>query len=98
MVPVRIAARPIDLEATQCFEIVRILPKYGVPLIEAEYKLEAVAAEAEVAAALRVKQGSQSSALNERRTQQGIGQSTTTTSTAHYGWVRWACWQPGTHA
>jgi GntR family transcriptional regulator len=32
--------------------------KYGVPLIEAEYKLEAVAAEAEVAAALRVKRGS----------------------------------------
>src|SRR6201996_9235259 len=32
--------------------------KYGVPLIEAEYKLEAVAAEVEVAAALRVKQGS----------------------------------------
>jgi GntR family transcriptional regulator len=32
--------------------------KYDVPLIEAEYKLEAVAAEAEVAAALRVKQGS----------------------------------------
>src|ERR1700728_1873840 len=32
--------------------------KYGVPLIEAEYKLEAIAAEAEVAAALRVKQGS----------------------------------------
>jgi GntR family transcriptional regulator len=32
--------------------------KYNVPLIEAEYKLEAVAAETEVAAALRVKQGS----------------------------------------
>jgi GntR family transcriptional regulator len=32
--------------------------KYDVPLIEAEYKLEAVAAEAEVASALRVKQGS----------------------------------------
>jgi GntR family transcriptional regulator len=32
--------------------------KYDVPLIEAEYKLEAVAAEAEVAATLRVKQGS----------------------------------------
>lgn len=32
--------------------------KYDVPLIEAEYKLEAVAAEADVAAALRVKQGS----------------------------------------
>src|SRR3984885_4500916 len=32
--------------------------KYDVPLFEAEYKLEAVAAEAEVAAALRVKQGS----------------------------------------
>ena len=32
--------------------------KYNVPLIEAEYKLEAVAADAEVAAALRVKQGS----------------------------------------
>jgi GntR family transcriptional regulator len=32
--------------------------KYDVPLIEAEYKLEAVAAEPEVAAALRVKQGS----------------------------------------
>lgn len=32
--------------------------KYDVPLIEAEYKLEAVAAEAEVAVALRVKQGS----------------------------------------
>ena len=32
--------------------------KYDIPLIEAEYKLEAVAAETEVAAALRVKQGS----------------------------------------
>jgi GntR family transcriptional regulator len=32
--------------------------KYDVPLIEAEYKLDAVPAEAEVAAALRVKQGS----------------------------------------
>jgi GntR family transcriptional regulator len=32
--------------------------KYNVPLIEAEYKLEAVAAEAEVAAALHVKPGS----------------------------------------
>ena len=32
--------------------------KYDIPLIEAEYKLEAVAAEPEVAAALRVKQGS----------------------------------------
>ncbi len=32
--------------------------KYDVPLIEAEYKLEAVAAETEVAAALHVKQGS----------------------------------------
>ena len=32
--------------------------KYDVPLIEAEYKLEAVAAETEIAAALRVKPGS----------------------------------------
>jgi hypothetical protein len=32
--------------------------KYDVPLIEAEYKLEAVAAETEVAAALKVRQGS----------------------------------------
>jgi GntR family transcriptional regulator len=32
--------------------------KYGVPLIEAEYKLDAVAAETDVAAALRVKPGS----------------------------------------
>jgi GntR family transcriptional regulator len=32
--------------------------KYDVPLIEAEYKLESVVAEVEVAAALRVKQGS----------------------------------------
>jgi GntR family transcriptional regulator len=32
--------------------------KYDIPLIEAEYKLEAIAAEAEVASALRVKQGS----------------------------------------
>lgn len=32
--------------------------KYNVPLIEAEYKLDAVAADAEVAAALKVKQGS----------------------------------------
>src|ERR1700761_675281 len=32
--------------------------KYGVPLIEAEYKLEAVTADEEVASALRVKQGS----------------------------------------
>lgn len=31
--------------------------KYDIPLLEAEYKLEAVAAEADVAAALRVKQG-----------------------------------------
>jgi GntR family transcriptional regulator len=32
--------------------------KYDIPLVEAEYKLEAVAAEPEVAAALRVKPGS----------------------------------------
>ena len=32
--------------------------KYGIPLIEAEYKLEAVTADEEVASALRVKQGS----------------------------------------
>jgi GntR family transcriptional regulator len=32
--------------------------KYDIPLIEAEYKLEAVAAEIEVASALRVRQGS----------------------------------------
>ena len=32
--------------------------KYDIPLIEAEYKLEALAADAEVASALRVKQGS----------------------------------------
>lgn len=32
--------------------------KYGIPLVEAEYKLEAAAASNEVAAALRVKQGS----------------------------------------
>src|SRR5258707_15280383 len=32
--------------------------KYDIPLIEAEYKLEAVAAEDDVASALRVKQGS----------------------------------------
>jgi GntR family transcriptional regulator len=32
--------------------------KYDIPLVEAEYKLEAVVAEADVAAALRVKQGS----------------------------------------
>jgi GntR family transcriptional regulator len=31
--------------------------KYDIPLLEAEYKLEAVAAEADVAAALRVRQG-----------------------------------------
>jgi GntR family transcriptional regulator len=32
--------------------------KYDVPLIEAEYKLDAISAEAEVAAALKVKQQS----------------------------------------
>jgi GntR family transcriptional regulator len=32
--------------------------KYDIPLVEAEYKLDAVGAEAEVAAALRVKRGS----------------------------------------
>jgi GntR family transcriptional regulator len=32
--------------------------KYGIPLIEADYKLEAIAATAEVAAALKVKQNS----------------------------------------
>ena len=32
--------------------------KYGISLVEAEYKLEAIAASSEVAAALRVKQGS----------------------------------------
>jgi GntR family transcriptional regulator len=44
-----------DLKVEPIFSLLE--RKYDVPLIEAEYKLEAVAAEAEVAAALRVKQG-----------------------------------------
>ena len=44
-----------NLKAEPIFSLLE--RKYDVPLIEAEYKLEAVAAEAEVAAALRVKQG-----------------------------------------
>jgi GntR family transcriptional regulator len=38
--------------------IFSLLERYDVPLIEAEYKLEAVTAEAEVAAALKIKQRS----------------------------------------
>src|SRR5215469_7052221 len=56
--PVEIGKRIItnNLRVEPIFSLLE--RKYDVPLIEAEYKLEAVAAEAEVAAALRVKQGS----------------------------------------
>jgi len=56
--PVEIGKRIItnNLRVEPIFSLLE--RKYNVPLIEAEYKLEAVAAEAEVAAALRVKQGS----------------------------------------
>ncbi len=43
-----------NLKAEPIFSLLE--RKYGIPLIEAEYKLDAVAAETEVAAALRVKQ------------------------------------------
>jgi GntR family transcriptional regulator len=45
-----------DLKVEPIFSLLE--RKYNVPLIEAEYKLDAVAAESEVAAALRVKQRS----------------------------------------
>jgi GntR family transcriptional regulator len=45
-----------DLRVEPIFSLLE--RKYGVPLIEAEYKLDAVAAEAEVALALKVKQQS----------------------------------------
>ena len=56
--PVEIGKRIItnNLKVEPIFTLLE--RKYDVPLVEAEYKLEAVAAEAEVAAALRVKQGS----------------------------------------
>jgi GntR family transcriptional regulator len=56
--PVEIGKRIItnNLKTEPIFSLLE--RKYDVPLVEAEYKLEAVAAEAEVAAALRVKQGS----------------------------------------
>jgi GntR family transcriptional regulator len=47
--------------------------KYDVPLIEAEYKLDAVAAEAEVAAALKIKQ--QSPVFRIERTSYSTGNS-----------------------
>jgi GntR family transcriptional regulator len=45
-----------DLKVEPIFSLLE--SKYNVPLIEAEYKLDAVAAESEVAAALKVKQRS----------------------------------------
>jgi len=51
--------------------------KYDVPLIEAEYKLDAVPAETEVAAALKVKHAARSFALSELRTRQAAVQSIT---------------------
>ena len=45
-----------DLKTEPIFSLLE--RKYDVPLIEAEYKLESVVADPEVAAALRVKQGS----------------------------------------
>ena len=45
-----------DLKVEPIFSLLE--RKYNVPLVEADYKLDAVAAESEVAAALRVKQGS----------------------------------------
>ena len=56
--PVEIGKRIItnNLRVEPVFSLLE--RKYNVPLIEAEYKLEAVAAEVEVASALRVKQGS----------------------------------------
>ena len=45
-----------DLKVEPIFSLLE--RKYDVPLIEAEYKLEAVAADSEVANALKVKQGS----------------------------------------
>ena len=45
-----------DLKVEPIFALLE--RKYGVPLIEAEYKLDAVAAESEVAAALKVKRRS----------------------------------------
>jgi GntR family transcriptional regulator len=45
-----------NLEVEPIFSLLE--RKYDVPLIEADYKLDAVAAETEVAAALRVKQRS----------------------------------------
>ena len=45
-----------NLKAEPIFSLLE--RRYNIPLVEAEYKLEAVGAEAEVAKALRVKQGS----------------------------------------
>lgn len=56
--PVEIGKRIItnNLRVEPIFSLLE--RKYDVPLIEAEYKLEAVAADNEVATALRIKQGS----------------------------------------
>jgi len=45
-----------DLEVEPIFALLE--EKYDIPLVEAEYRLEAVAAEAEVAAALQIEMGS----------------------------------------
>jgi len=45
-----------DLEVEPIFALLE--EKYEIPLVEAEYRLEAVAAEAEVAAALQIEKGS----------------------------------------
>ena len=56
--------------------------KYNVPLVEAEYKLDAVAADAEVAAALKVKQGSP--VFRIERTSYSTGSRPVDYETLHY--------------
>ena len=56
--------------------------KYNVPLVEAEYKLDAVAADVEVAAALKVKQGSP--VFRIERTSYSTGNRPVDYETLHY--------------
>ena len=69
-----------NLKAEPIFSLLE--RKYNVPLVEAEYKLDAVAADAEVAAALKVKQGSP--VFRIERTSYSTGKRPVDYETLHY--------------
>jgi GntR family transcriptional regulator len=80
--PLEIGRRIItdDLKVEPIFSLLE--RKYNVPLIEAEYKLDAVAAESEVARALKIK--AQSPILRIERTSYSTGSRPVDYETLHY--------------